>query len=333
MATNTKDKTIELNLEALAYIYSRVPFQIQRIDQIASAFFAAQQDSSALLTAAQLQMLWLLDKRKPLMQTDLSRLAGADKATTGFIIGNLLKRQLVHREADAQDRRRKLVSITEDGKAALRAARQQLKQANDKLLAPLKPAEREKLVQCLKTLALRGQAEDVEPFMLEATLWLTRRCLQAADGQLTKEAGLFGLTLRQFCTLYVVLCHPGIGEPLIRRLLGYEVSNAALVIGLLRDKGFVEVVPGSSAARKRYSATTLGRDVLVTVEPKLSKIEDSFVAVLHAADTRTLQNLLSILISVHSDKVKAHLDAFVDAMQLPSWPVPSQANYASTNAD
>lgn len=323
---------VDLDLEALAYLYSRVPFQIQRVDQITTALFLSLQSQSAI-TASQLQMLWLLDAQGPLMQTDLSNLAGTDKSTTGLVLANLMKRHLVEREVDAADRRRKLATITEKGRSTMRAARATLAHAERTLLDPLRPAERTRLLHLLGTVVNRAPLDDSSPVRKVSVSWLLRRCLQIGEAALSQEAGLFGLTLRQFTTLYVVFTHPGIGEPLIRRLLGYEVTNASLVIGLLRSKGLLEFTANSTEGRRRYRITLMGRDVLASVEPKLSSLEMEFVKDIDQDDTTQLQLLLGRLIAAHGDKVKTPLEPFDDVQRSSSWPVHATANYTSTNAD
>ncbi|WP_158598087.1 MarR family winged helix-turn-helix transcriptional regulator [Noviherbaspirillum saxi] len=323
--TNAVGHNITLNLEALAYLYSRVPFQIQRAYQIATALFAKQQ-STTPITPAQLQILRLLDEHGHMMQTELSNLAGTDKSTAGLVLTNLLKQHLVDRHTDPEDKRRKRVMITESGQAALAIAKTKQLEAEDILFEAMRPDQREKLMTLLERLA------DEQPAPHTAS-WLMRRCLQAVEAHLSNEAGLFGLTLRQFCALHVVFCHPGIGEPSIRKLLGYEITNATLVVGLLREKGLINAKSGTSASRKRYYATPMGRDVLLAVEPKLAAIATEFVRGFSDDDIAHLQRLLGQLILHHGDKVKAPLAAFAQVVALPSWPLPPAHTYVVEHRD
>ncbi|RJG22702.1 MarR family winged helix-turn-helix transcriptional regulator, partial [Massilia cavernae] len=318
-------RDIVLNLESLAYLYSRVPFQIQRAYQIASALFA-QQQGTLPITPAQLQILRLLDEHGPMVQTELSNLAATDKSTAGLVLTNLLKRHLVERHTDPEDRRRKRVMITASGQAALATAKAEQIKAEDILFEGMQTGQREQLMGLLARVAGEQSVQCTAS-------WLMRRCLQAVEALLSDEAGLFGLTLRQFCALHVVFCHPGIGEPAIRKLLGYEITNAALVVGLLHEKSLVSARPGSSASRKRYYATPMGRDVLMTVEPKLAAIATEFVHGLSSDEVTQLQRLLGELILRHGDKVKAPLAAFEQAVTLPSWPLPPSSNFVVEHRD
>ncbi|MHA4869924.1 MarR family winged helix-turn-helix transcriptional regulator [Duganella sp. PWIR1] len=309
----------------MAYLYSRVPFQIQRAYQIVTALFAQQQTTSPV-TPAQLQVLRLLDEHGPMMQTELSNLASTDKSTAGLILTNLLKRHSVERETDPEDRRRKHVGITDSGRGALAIAKACLLQAEEIMLSALPVGEQDQLIQLLQRVA-------DQPANQRSMSWLMRRCLQAVEALLSDEAGLFGLSLRQFCALHVVFCHPGINEATIRKLLGYEITNASLVINLLRDKGLITTKPDAAGSRKRYYATPMGRDVLLSVEPKLARIATDFVSGISDEDVAHLQRLLGELILKHGDKVKAPLAAFEQAMAQPSWPQPPAYTYVVQNRD
>lgn len=261
-----------------------------------------------------------------MMQTELSNLASTDKSTAGLILTNLLKRHSVERHTDPADRRRKQVIITDSGRAALELAKDHLVQAEAVLLDALEPAERALLMSLLQRLAS-------QPAGQHSVSWLMRRCLQAVEALLSDEAGLFGLTLRQFCALLIVFCHPGINEATIRKLLGYEISNAALVVGLLRDKGLISSKVETTGSRRRYYATTIGRDVLLTVEPKLSAVAIDFVNGVSEDDVTRLQQLLGILILRHGDKLKAPLAVFEQVVKLPTWPLPPAHTYAVEHRD
>ncbi|GAB7545155.1 MarR family winged helix-turn-helix transcriptional regulator [Cupriavidus sp. 8B] len=326
---NTRQKrTIALDLEGLGYLYARVPFLIQRVEQIMNALFALQHSEQT--TPAQIQMLGLLTEG-PMLQTELSSSLGTDKSTTGLVINNLLKQGLIIRETDEEDRRRKPVSLTPVGRSHLAEARKDLKKAEGMLLSPLGPAERQQLIHWLKVLAGDHAATEEKLWIHESPSWILRRCLQAIEARLTSEAGMFGLTLRQDAMLHVVLCHPGIAEAMLRRLLGFEVTNAALVSKLLCGKNMMELAPGSSQSHKQYRVTVLGRDVLLAVEPRLATLEHDWTCSIGLRNVAGLQQMLGRLVSAHADKVRAPLLAIDEAMALPTWPMPPFPTYAGAH--
>ncbi len=68
------------------------------------------------------------------------------------VINDLTGRKLAERAQDQADRRRNIVTITAAGRAYLRRLDAQLAGAQDELLAPLSPAERQALTGLLTRL-------------------------------------------------------------------------------------------------------------------------------------------------------------------------------------
>ena len=75
------------------------------------------------LTQKQVSVLWLLDERPGLAQTDLARTLQMDRATTMAIVHGMEKRGLVSRERATGDARRIALSLTPDGAEMLIDAR------------------------------------------------------------------------------------------------------------------------------------------------------------------------------------------------------------------
>jgi DNA-binding MarR family transcriptional regulator len=84
-----------------------------------------------------------------------------DAATFGSVITRLEARGWVRREPDAADRRRKLLWVTEAGAAAAQVMRRSVAKVQQRILAPLAPAEREQLVTLLDRL-VAGHADAVD---------------------------------------------------------------------------------------------------------------------------------------------------------------------------
>jgi DNA-binding MarR family transcriptional regulator len=74
------------------------------------------------LTHAGLVVLHLLQDG-PLSQTDLARLARVENQTISRTLERLQREGFIHRSADARDRRKHVVVITESGREAWQAAR------------------------------------------------------------------------------------------------------------------------------------------------------------------------------------------------------------------
>ncbi|UVJ45736.1 MarR family transcriptional regulator [Pseudomonas sp. LS1212] len=313
------------NLEALGHLYARIPFLVQRLDQVTAALFALHHGQRS--TPTQFHSLAVLHSRGPMMQVDLARLMGADKSTIGLVVTNLLKHHLIARTVDENDRRRKLVSLTEKGKDFLHAGRESLQNAERALMAPLSEMQWEQLSFLLNKLAPQAPTSEPLSWVHNRPTWLARRCLQSIESRLSGETGLFGLTLRQYAVLYIVFCHPGISESQARRFLGYETSNITLVANILADKAMIERGQTARFSRKCYRVSKLGADVLRTIEPRLRTIEFEWLSGMSEQEKCTLIELLCKLVVAHADKVKAPIEPLEEVSRIPTWPASCISSY------
>ena len=103
-------------MNAAAYSLDRqVGYLMRKANQRHLAIFSARIPE---LTPTQFAALARLHERGPLSQNDLGRQIAMDAATTKVMVDRLAKNGLIQRSADAADRRRRVVTLTEAGKAA-----------------------------------------------------------------------------------------------------------------------------------------------------------------------------------------------------------------------
>jgi DNA-binding MarR family transcriptional regulator len=88
------------------------------------------------------RLLATLDQFGPASQADLGRDAGIDRSDVTLALTQMEELGLVVREVDSSNRRRKIVSITKAGAATLRDLDVVLDGIQERLLAPLSPAQR-----------------------------------------------------------------------------------------------------------------------------------------------------------------------------------------------
>lgn len=101
------------------------------------------------LTSPQFAVLAILSAEESLDQQTIGARAGLDKSTCGHIVDHLSKLGLVSATIDPANRRRKLVTLTEQGHDTLRTAAPLRAQVEDTALAALSAQERRELKRLL----------------------------------------------------------------------------------------------------------------------------------------------------------------------------------------
>ena len=98
------------------------------------------------------RLLAALEEFGPASQASLGRRTEMDRSDVVAAINELAVQKLAERAADQNDRRRNIVTITAKGRAHLQRLDSLLADAQDELLAPLSPSERQALVDMLTRL-------------------------------------------------------------------------------------------------------------------------------------------------------------------------------------
>jgi DNA-binding MarR family transcriptional regulator len=90
-----------------------------------------------------------LAEHGPASQADLGRRLWLDRSDAHAIVSALERSGLIQRTSDPEDQRRKVVTITVDGKRTLKQLDQKIQSVQEQILAPLDTREREQLVALL----------------------------------------------------------------------------------------------------------------------------------------------------------------------------------------
>ena len=130
---------------------------IRRAHQLAVAVFM-EETTEFGVTPVQFAILNALIEDPGEDQVTLASKVAFDPATFGSGIGRLEAKGWVRREADAQDRRRKLLWVTPQGEAAAAAMRTAVRKTQARILAPLDPQERDQLIALLDKLVTRSSS-------------------------------------------------------------------------------------------------------------------------------------------------------------------------------
>ena len=129
--------------------------QVGYLMRQASQKHAAIYQSHALqgLTATQFAALTRLHERGKCSQNQLGRLASMDVATIKGVVDRLRKKGYALVEADPNDKRRSLISLTAQGRQLIEDMFPVAHRITAETLAPLPAAEQQKLLKLLRKLS------------------------------------------------------------------------------------------------------------------------------------------------------------------------------------
>ncbi len=139
---------------------------IRRAQQIAVALFG-EQTAGFEITPIQYALLAELATSGSMDQVTLAAHIAVDVATLGQVAHRLEERGLVAREADEDDRRRKRIVLTVDGRTLLRKVTSLVATTQEKILAPLSPTERTQFCRLLAKLVLQNNEQSRAPMRRE----------------------------------------------------------------------------------------------------------------------------------------------------------------------
>ena len=135
---------------------------IRRLQQIAVAIFLQETEPFGV-TPVQYAALQGVASAPGIDQRTLARTIGLDTSTTGGVVDRLEARGLLLRSANPEDRRVRLLSITEEGQALLRSVLPAMLRAQQRILGPLPPAQRKEFMRMLQVLVESNNSESRAP--------------------------------------------------------------------------------------------------------------------------------------------------------------------------
>lgn len=133
---------------SLEDLYAKPAHLIRRAHQISWAIFL-DECAEFNLTPVQYAALAAIEAREPTDATRLSALIAFDRATIGNVLERLERRDLIRRVPDPQDRRQKLLYLTDAGRKLLKDAEAAVDTVQNRIVAPLTREERELFLQLL----------------------------------------------------------------------------------------------------------------------------------------------------------------------------------------
>lgn len=124
---------------------------IRRAQQIAVAIFI-EECAAFDLTPVQYATLVAIREHEGIDATRLSATVALDRSTLGNVLERLETRGLVLRSASADDKRVKLLKVSPAGRALVKRAQASALRAQERILAPLQPKDRQTLMNLLSQL-------------------------------------------------------------------------------------------------------------------------------------------------------------------------------------
>lgn len=132
-------------------IYNMAGHLIRRLNQISVAVFADRMAEVGVeLTPVQFAALSAIDARPGIGQAALAGAVAYDQTTLGGVIDRLEQKGLILRRVSAQDRRARVLSVTEDGRALLERIRPVVRDLQTDILSGLDESERAQLLSLLR---------------------------------------------------------------------------------------------------------------------------------------------------------------------------------------
>jgi MarR family transcriptional regulator, lower aerobic nicotinate degradation pathway regulator len=142
-------------------VYTAPGYLFRRMQQIAVALFM-EECRAFDLTPVQYAALVAIRTHPGIDATRLSAVIAFDRSTLGSVIERLEAKKYVERKAAREDKRVKLLHLTKVGESLLRDIMPSVDRAQERMLQPLKPADRKTLRALLAQLVdLNNEASRV----------------------------------------------------------------------------------------------------------------------------------------------------------------------------
>lgn len=146
-----KAKTADKIDPAKKLLFARPGFLIRRLHQIHVTMFL-EEFKSENVTPVQYGLLTAVAALPGLDQTALGQEVGLDRTTTADVVKRLEERGLLERHPNPADRRTRHVQLTAEGHELVTALYGDMMRAQERLLEPLREAERIMLMDMLRRL-------------------------------------------------------------------------------------------------------------------------------------------------------------------------------------
>ncbi|MEH6663356.1 MAG: MarR family transcriptional regulator [Brevundimonas sp.] len=131
-------------------------------------------------TQRQFAVLEIASRNEGLTQTDLVRATGIDRSTLADLVARMTAKGLLNRERSVLDGRAKAVSLSDEGRIVLEAARAKVEAADRRILALMPKPRRDSFMKLLADLAAVADAGPDEEKAAKRAAKLARKAEKEA---------------------------------------------------------------------------------------------------------------------------------------------------------
>ena len=146
-------------------VYTKPGHLFRRMNQISVAIFM-EECVEFDITPVQYAALVAIREHPDVDATRLSSLIAFDKSTMGNVLERLESKKLITRQPSRQDRRVKQLTITTAGRKLLTTILPAIDRAQKRMLLPLAPHDRQKLMELLAELVNLNNEQSRAPLRL-----------------------------------------------------------------------------------------------------------------------------------------------------------------------
>ncbi|MCL2482739.1 MAG: MarR family transcriptional regulator [Propionibacteriaceae bacterium] len=230
--------------------------------------------------------------------------ASLDKTTLTGVARRLERDGWIQRYQDTEDHRRFLLRLTASGAIALRQTAPLAAQAQAAFLVPVAPEDHERLIWLLQELS-RLPASPPSGGDISMTAWrqmttspghLIRRAQQAHTAHWQAEFGQ-ELTGPQHAVIRMVGLQGKTTHSRLTDLAALDKATLSSVVNRLVHVGFLSTQTDEHDRRVRWiTLTDAGREMFVTAQPRVQRVQAELAAPLAEEDRPWLQDVLEKLV-------------------------------------
>lgn len=291
----------------LAELYARPGFKIRRAHQTAVSLFA--EATGALgITTTQYGIMFALAHVQDLDQVGLARLVKLDRSTTGLVLDLLERRGSAERVVHADDRRRRVLSLTPAGRDLYERTREPAASAVRALFGPIGKTDINRFLDVMEHL-VTAASEAADPAAADAMRplyrrpgFLIRRAHQISSALFLRECQAFDMTSTQYGVLIALRQCPAIDQATLAWLVRLDRSTTAMVVGLLESRGLIERRVDIIDRRRRVlNLTAAGGQLLNDVSPAAKTAVEHLMQPLSAGERSFVLGMLDDIVAHHHD--------------------------------